>query len=587
MNCGALSPAGGFGPIVSAAMDTRASMAGTAPAGPGSAERASGHRAHWVAVWALAALAAAGYCVFALERFYAFRDRSYDLVIFDQAVRSYAHFQPGISIIKGLHNGFGPHFSVLGDHWSPILASLAPLYWIHNSPQDLLVAQAVLFALAVPPIWLFTRRAFGGGREAVIAAYLVSVAYVLSWPIAAALNFNFHEVAFVPVLTAVALERLQAGRLRTALIALAALLLVKEDMGLLVAGIGLYLAVARPRVVPRQVLTGAVLMVAGIAATVLAIYVLIPAFGGRSGYYWAYTALGSNLPQAAWHLIAHPASSLNLLITPRVKLVTVAWLFGAFCFLPLLSPITLAVIPLLLERMLGSVFPGWWSTLFHYNAFLVVILVCAAVDGAARLDRWVAARRRAGPAAAGSPADGAAGPGVAGQAAAGDAAAGEAAAEEAAGKAAGQARPQVGPVGLGCALAMCVVAVCLVPVFAFGAALHPSFYHRDAQMRAAAAADAHVPDGVIVEAANQLGPQLSARDTVLLWNGAGQSPLRPPWVVADTARRQLSFGSLGQQRERVAYLERTGYQVVFQQRGYVVLHRVGGPPSASISGPTG
>ena len=48
------------------------------------------------------------------------------------------------------------------------------------------------------------------------------------------------------MLIAVALERLQAGRLRTALIALAALLLVKEDMGLLVAGIGIYLAVARP-----------------------------------------------------------------------------------------------------------------------------------------------------------------------------------------------------------------------------------------------------------------------------------------------------------------------------------------------------
>ena len=105
------------------------------------------------------------------------------------------------------------------------------------------MAQAVLFALAIPPLWVFTRRAFGGGGKATAAAYLVSVAYALSWPIASALAFDFHEVAFAPVLTAVALERLQAGRLRTALIALGALLLVKEDMGLLVAGIGVYLAV--------------------------------------------------------------------------------------------------------------------------------------------------------------------------------------------------------------------------------------------------------------------------------------------------------------------------------------------------------
>ena len=555
-------------------MDTRAGMAGTTPAGHGSAGQASGRRAHRVAVGALAGLAAVGYCVFALERYYAFRDGSYDLVIFDQAVRSYAHFQPGISIIKGLHNGFGPHFSVLGDHWSPILASLAPLYWIYNGPQTLLVAQAVLFALAIPPIWLFTRRAFGGGQRAVVAAYLVSVAYLLSWPIAAALSFNFHEVAFAPVLTAVALERLQAGRLRTALIALAVLLLVKEDMGLLVAGIGLYLAVGRPRMVPRQLLVGGALIVAGVADTVLATYVLIPAFGGRSGYYWAYTALGHNMPQAAWHLIAHPASSLALLITPHTKLVTMLWLFGAFCFLPLLSPITLAAIPLLLERMLGSVFPAWWSTQFQYNAFLVVILVCAAVDGAVRLDRWIAARRRAGPAAdAGAP------PHEAGAPAA------DAGAPAAAGE--GSARRGAGSVALGCAVAMAIVAVCLVPVFAFGAALAPSFYHRDAQMKAAAAADAHVPDGVTVETADHLGPQLSARDTVLLWNGAGASPLRPPWVVADVTRPTLSFSSLEQQRERVAYLERTGYRVVFQRKGYVVLQHVGGPVSTGTSGSGG
>ncbi|MFI5082338.1 MAG: DUF2079 domain-containing protein [Streptosporangiales bacterium] len=539
---------------------------------------------------ALTALTAVGYCVFALARFYTFRDGSYDLVIFDQAVRSYAHFQPGISIIKGLHNGFGPHFSVLGDHWSPVLASLAPMDWIYNGPPTLQVAQAGLFALAIPPLWVFARRAFGGGHRAVVAAYLVSVAYLLSWPIAAALNFNFHEVAFAPVLTAVALERLQAGRLRTALIALAALLLVKEDMGLLVAGIGLYLAVARPRLVPRQQLVAMALIAAGIADTVLATYVLIPAFGGRSDYYWAYTALGSNASQAAQHLITHPASSLELLITPRVKLITMAWLFGAFCFLPLLSPISLAVIPLLLERMLGSVFPNWWSTSFQYNAFLVVVLVCAAVDGAARLDRWVTrARQRSGPAVAGSPADGAVAGSPAVGAVAGSPADGAVAGSPANGAAAGTAlqapaRGNAGTVSLACAAALCIVAVCLVPLFHFRAALHPSFFQRNARMNAAAAADAHVPDGVTVEAVNYLGPALSARDTVLLWDGDGSSPLRPPWVVADTARRQFTFSTRKEQRERIAFLKRTGYEVVFQQRGYIVLRRAGGQASAGTSG---
>jgi uncharacterized membrane protein len=521
-------------------MGTRAAVAGTTPAaGQGGAGRTSRHRAQWVAVWVLVALTAAGYSVFALARYHTFQTGSYDLVIFDQAVRSYAHFRPGISIIKGVHNGFGPHFSVLGDHWSPILAALAPLYWVFNGPQTLLVAQAVLFALAIPPLWVYTRRAFGGGRAAVVAAYLVSVVYLLSWPVASAVHFNFHEVAFAPVLTAVALERLQAGRLRTALIALAALLLVKEDMGLLVAGIGLYLAVARPRVVPRQRLVAAALIVAGIADTVVATYVLIPAFGGRSGYYWAYTALGSNAGQALHHLITHPVSSLELLITPRVKLFTMLWLFGAFCFLPLFSPISLAVIPLLLERMLGSVFPNWWVTGFQYNAFLVVVLVCAAVDGAVRLDRSpVLTRWRRGPGT------------------------------------------RAGPVALACAAVMCALAVFLVPQFAFRHGLHLSYYRRDARMNAAAAAVAAVPSGVTVEAVNRLGPQLSARDTVLLWDGDGSSPLYPPWVVADVGKREFTFASRGQQVRRVALLRRSGYRVVFSRDGYLVLHRSRAPQAA-------
>ena len=523
---------------------------------------------HLIAVGALTLVMAALYCVFALAQLYRFRTSSYDLVIFDEAVRSYSHFLPGTSIIKGLHNGFGPHFSELGDHWSPILAALSPLYWIYSGPQTLLVAQAVLFALAIPPLWVFTRRAFGGGRKATVAAYLVSVAYALSWPIASALAFDFHEVAFAPLLIAIALERLQAGRLRTALIALTALLLVKEDMGLLVAGIGIYLAVARPRVVRRQLLVGCILIVAGLLDTVIATYVLIPAFGGRSDYYWAYTALGANGQQAVGHLITHPISSLKLLITPRVKLVTMLWLFGAFCFLPLRSPIALATIPLLLERMMANLFGNWWVTSYQYNAYLVVILACAAVDGAARLDRSLLFRRYLAGGRAGQP-----------EATAADGQDTGRVPEPRAG------RGTPGTVALGCAAAMCAVAVFLVPRFGFGPALHPSFYRRTPAEKAQAAVAAAVPSGVVVAATNNVGPALSSRDTVLLWDGdGGTPPLGAPWVVANVRALQFTFHSVLEQKQRVALLERSGYRVVFRRRGYIVLHR-SGPPRIAASVP--
>jgi uncharacterized membrane protein len=552
-----------FCPVISATMEIRVTTESARPAGEETpAESAGGHRAAQLAgAGALTTLIAAVYSAFSLIRFAHFKTSSYDLVIFDEAVRSYAHFHPGISIIKGVHNGFGPNFSVLGDHFSPILAVLAPLYWIYDGPQTLLVAQAVLFALAIPPLWVFTRRAFGGGAKATAGAYLVSLAYGLSWPLASAVAFDFHEVAFAPVLTMVALERFQAGRLRSALIALAVLLLVKEDMGLFVAGIGVYLALARPRVVRRQWLVATGLVVVGVAYTAFATYVLIPAFGGRADYYWSYANLGQNVPQVVGHILAHPASSLRMLVAPRVKLDTILWLAAAGCFLPLLSPIVLAAVPLLAERMLNSKYPNWWVTDYQYNAYLVIVVVCAAVDGAARLDRW---GTRAWRYVAGRRARSAEVPAEVRPAGAG-------------GK---PGFPATGTVALGCAIAICAVTLLTIPRFALGDALHPGFYHQTVQEKAAAAAVAVVPSGVTVEATNFLGPQLSGRDTVLLWDGE-QGPLGSPWIVADVKRREFTFTSVPAEKARVALLVRAGYQIVFRRDGYLVLHRSGQHAAAS------
>jgi uncharacterized membrane protein len=151
----------------------------TTPADTGSfpVGRRPGHK---ITVGVVTGLFAVIYSVFSLTMFYTARTAIYDLGIFYQAVKSYSEFKPGYSIAKGLHNFGVADFSVLGDHWSPIDALLAPLIWIHDDPRDLLVAQAVLFALAIPFIWSFTRTALGGGRKGTIGAYCVSLAYGIS-----------------------------------------------------------------------------------------------------------------------------------------------------------------------------------------------------------------------------------------------------------------------------------------------------------------------------------------------------------------------------------------------------------------------
>jgi uncharacterized membrane protein len=465
----------------------------------------------------------------ALIRFRRFLSTAFDLVIFDQGVRGYAHFSAPVSIARGVADGGTAHFVLLSDHWSPILAVLAPLYWLHDGPTTLLVAQGVLFALAIPPLWAFTARELGPR-----AAYCVAAAYALSLPIMAAVTFDFHEVAFVPVLTAIMAERFQAGRRWLGIAAAVALLLVKEDMGLLVAGFGVYLLLTRRR------WTGLGLVVGGLAATWLASHVLIPAFGGSATFYWAYGQFGPGVGSAAGNIVAHPLHALHVLVTPGVKVRTVVGLLVPLGFLALASPLVLAAVPLLAERMLASGYPLWWQAKFQYDAFIVMILFLAAVDGAARLQRrW----RRAG-----------------------------------------QKRPALHlpdvafrghqirdwPPATIWASIVLIAALVYLPFSPFGQLLHPKYYMANPRMAAADRAVAHVPSGVEVEAANNIGPHLSGRDTVLLLDG---TPRWAPWVVADTKGLDFPFCTPRQQAQDVAYLKAHGYRQVFADDGYVVLHR--------------
>jgi uncharacterized membrane protein len=492
---------------------------------------------HRISLAVISVLSAGLSSAAALLQYYTFRAGTYDLVIFDQAVRSYSHFRLPVAIVK-VHDGFGADFSVLGDHFSPILALLAPLYWLYSGPQTLLIAQSVLFAAAIPPLWVVARRELGTW-----SAYCVAIAYALAWPLAQAADFGFHEVAFVPLLTAVLLERFSSvrhghGRWWHVVLAAIGLLAVKEDLGLLVAGFGLAVLVLSLRMPKpdrrRARLFGAGFVAGGLGTVVVATDVLLPAFGGRPGFYWTYQQFGSSMPSAAWHALTHPLVTATTFVEPDYKLRTMLLLFTMTAFASLLSPYLLMVLPLLAERMLSSD-PLLWATTFHYNAFLVIPLFAAGVDAVGRIGRWVrwwVARHREG--STGS-----------------------------------RTGALVGTVW---ASAVLVIGVVTVPYFGFGQALSPSAWQQTTETRAAASVIAKVPSGAIVSAANHLGPALSGRATVLLWD---QVTRWTPWVAADVGRPEFPFCTVAVQRKTVSALEAAGYQVVYQDDGYLLLHDPG------------
>src|SRR5262245_2734740 len=94
----------------------------------------------------LAAVCFGGYAALSISRHLHGRTTGFDLGIFESAVRGYAQLHAPIVDLKG------PGFNLLGDHFHPILALLAPAYRLFPTPITLLVAQAALLAASVIPV---------------------------------------------------------------------------------------------------------------------------------------------------------------------------------------------------------------------------------------------------------------------------------------------------------------------------------------------------------------------------------------------------------------------------------------------------
>ncbi|MCQ4080548.1 DUF2079 domain-containing protein [Streptomyces sp. RB6PN25] len=133
----------------------------------------------------MAALFFGLYCALSIRRHQQLRSAGYDLGIFEQAVRAYAHPHAPVAPLKG------PGYNLLGDHFHPVLMLLARVYRVFPSPLTLLVAQAALIASAILPLSRWACQEIGPAA-AVVTGFGVGA----SWGLVQAVHFDFHEVCF-------------------------------------------------------------------------------------------------------------------------------------------------------------------------------------------------------------------------------------------------------------------------------------------------------------------------------------------------------------------------------------------------------
>jgi uncharacterized membrane protein len=508
--------------------------------------------------WLIALAAFAAYAILSIFKYLRLAPGSWDLGIYTQYVRQIAHLHPPVVTIRGAG------FNLLGDHFQPIVALVAPFYRLFPGPVTLLVAQALLTAVSVVPVCRAARVLLGTGVSRVIGA-----AYGFSWGLQQMIIFDFHEIAFAVPLLACSLSALVRRRPRAAAVWALPLVFVKEDQGLTVAAIGLVMIAAAvrararagreqdgaagpaaPSAVPpgtaragpsaalsgpalaspgdASMWAGALLVCWGLAWSVLAIAVIIPHFNPAHHYvYWSDGGvLGPHGHLSAGGLLSQLARG-----GPE-KLRTTALVLLPVAFLALRSPLASVAVPGLALRFL-STNSHFWGMQWHYDATLMPVVFVAAIDGLARIQAHAAQRPRR----------------------------------------TGTRAPRHA------AAAMALVAVALAFRFPLAQLWHPRTYQISAHVRAERAAIAVVPPGTTVESTLTMLAPLATRDSTF-WIGTPGNPV-PRYIVYDAANSGYThpptdiLGFLDQRYPGVTY------QMIFREHRVYVFRRITNGPRLS------
>jgi uncharacterized membrane protein len=471
------------------------------------------------APWLLGLGCATLYAAVSLARLHRFASRSWDVAIFEQAIAGYAHLGPPIVDVQG------PGANFFGDHFSPALAIFAPAYRLFPHTETLMLGQALLVAVSVVVV------ARAGTRHLGFAPGLaVGAAYGLSWGVQSAVDFDFHEVAIAaPLLALAGAAYLDRDWLRVAMWTLP-LILVKEDLALTVAAVGVVLVLtsgeggargmsgqarARHRGSTGARRWGIGLALAGIVSFAVTTVWIIPAYNAEGSYrFWPQDEAGIGLAE---RLVGLPVA----LVSPSVKLVTLLLVVVVTAALALRSPWVLVAVPALVIRFLSDN-ESYWGTDFHYSLTVMTVVFVALLDAIART-------RVHGP-------------------------------------------DWLRPVAVHAPTAAAAVAVALCASFPLWTLIEPATYDGGTRADHAGAVLAAVPPGSSVASDIGLLSPLVAERTAY-WVGSDLGTVQPDYVVLDAATWS------GPARDGVDYAEQlvpgAAYERVLHRGTFQVMRRVG------------
>ncbi|MCL4830764.1 MAG: DUF2079 domain-containing protein [Caldilinea sp.] len=329
-----------------------------------------------LALLALAVLLYAAYFSYlTVLRLHAFESRALDMGNLNQTIWNTAHgdwFR--------ITNQESDLTNRLGYHVEPILLPIALLYRLFPRPEFLLVLQAVIVALGALPLFALARRQGLGDWLALV----FGLAYLLNPTIQAANWLEFHPVTLAPTFLMATFYFLIAGQTRGFIVFAILSASCKEEIGLLVAMIGLYawLALRKPRL-------GLTTFFLAAGWSLLAVLGIQNVVAGGNIHWGRYAYLGESTTQKLISLITRP----DLILAQLQRAEIGRYFFELLLpvgFTALLAPeVLLLALPSLAINLLADFAPMHQVTTLIYAAPVLPFVMLAAVMGIARANEWI------------------------------------------------------------------------------------------------------------------------------------------------------------------------------------------------------
>ena len=318
-------------------------------------------------VWAAAIGYACLAVYFSLRRHDAFRS-GFDLANFDQVLWLLANGHEPLNTQDGR--------LFWGDHFSPTVALLTPLYVLGAGPSTLLVIQSLTMALVAPLLFALARSCGAGRWLAAVPALL----WLLS-PLTLIPNVNdFHHVPLIAPLIVGSVLALKRNRL--VIFAILGLLAsgAKEDVSLVYVMLGLVVALDGRRRL------GVAISAAALGIFLFAVVIFIPAFSDSAAWLAKRFAgeRGQSLSDVGAWMISHPLAALGDLLTVENLVLCAALVLatGGLCLLA--ARWMLLGLPVLAHNLLSAYGPQH-GLQDHYQVPIALVFAIAAAVGVHRL----------------------------------------------------------------------------------------------------------------------------------------------------------------------------------------------------------